>query len=471
MPILNIWDITNKINIDSLLLTLSPENCPSKGLNEHILSNRFLLNTENRNMSLLESVVYDIARFHFKRLNIQFNITDHFIEFYFTSSEQTNSFHVENSEVFLKTITYFSSSPISETMDIITNVTSEQYKYKDVFDNIFFYILFPDLLKHISFEGNKYYHTSHIEKSNNAILSLHVNLLNKLPSNPQFFSVVCNSENKTYEQLRFVEVNVDLADYRNELTNEFIEDILYNPSSTKYDEIININKKISSRLFVLYKKYTDELAVSPEITCVMDNSEKRQNSFHENDIPTQESIEILFKERDNVIDIHSRKFLQRVMVRNKIPKYVCNWIIKECEPYFTQLQNEEKSVKGLIEKRCNIIDVEKIKSIFYFILELFNSIIVDIIDHYSIDKQNTFIIDDIYIQKNNSTEQNTHTKDKLEVKILLSDILDEYMFDDGICSTLEMGDIIIFTEHSNFTKKELNQYCLIGKITIKPMKV
>jgi hypothetical protein len=150
------------------------------------------------------------------------------------------------------------------------------------------------------------------------------------------------------------------------------------------------------------------------------------------------------------------------MVKNKIPNYVCNWIIKECEPYFTQLQNEEK--------RCNIIDVEKIKSIFYFILELFNSIIVDIINHYSIDKQNTFIIDDIYIQKNNSTEQNTHTKDKLEVNILLSDILDEYMFDDGICSTVEMGDMIIFTEHSNFTKKELNQYCLIGKITIKHMK-
>ena len=458
MSILNIWNITNKINVDLF------------NLNEYIISNKFLLNTDNINKCFLEKFIYDIAYFHFKRLNINFNKDEHYIEFYFTTSNEcqkslnNNEFHIENSELFLKTITYFTpfhiknskitsdNSSINEYndyMDIITNITSDQYKYKNIFDNILFYISFPESFKHVSFEGNKYYHNKfasfnhqtnsigslNIEKSSNnlQILSLNINLWNKLPLNRYLFSNTYYSNDESYNTLNFVSEEINSIDYNYYLTNEFIEDIIYNPLSNTYNEIMNTQKKINTTSFILYKNENN--------LCKFEKNTNTKN--------------ITNKLSCNSINIHLPKFLQRFYFKNKLPKYMCNWIMNEYNSYI-QLSNTTE----------NNIDIEKIKSIFPLILELYNSIIMDIINFYSIDKKYIFIIDEIYIKKNNYIENNIDIKNRLEINILLSDIKDEYIFEDEICSNLEIGDMLIFKENSKFRKNEINHYCLIGKISI-----
>ena len=442
MSFVNVWNITNKINIDLFKL------------NEHIILNRFLLNSESKNMCFLEKFIYDIAFFHFKRLNIHFNKDEHFIEFYFTTIN-TDEFHIENSNLFLKTITYFTpfhrNYSIENTIidnvsniDIITNVTNEKYKYKNVFDNIFFYVSFPELLKHIAFEGNKYYHSNfssshnendNIKKTDNNILSLNINLLNKKPLTLPLFSNVCNSNDDEFYDLNFIDEKINLIDCNNNLTHEFIEDIIYNPLSKKYDELINVQKKINSVSLLSQKNEID--------LCIF-----------EKDANTKHIIDNF--DKNSLIDINLPKFLQRFFIRNKIPKYLCDWIINESKPFLNNIKED-------------IINVEKIKNIFPLILELFKSIIINIIDYYSIDKKNIFIIDDIYIKKDDYIENELQRKDRLEIDILLTDIKDEYIFEDGICSSIEIGDMLFFKEKTQFTKKKLNQCYLIGKITIKSL--
>ena len=82
MEILN-WHInfTNVTN-DKLLNILSDT------------STRYLLNTDQFNFDLLEKYIYDIAMFHFERLNIKYNKDINYIEFWYKNKVNLdNNFH------------------------------------------------------------------------------------------------------------------------------------------------------------------------------------------------------------------------------------------------------------------------------------------------------------------------------------------------------------------------------------------
>ena len=50
-----------------------------------------LLDTSKTKFDLLEKVVYDISMYHFKRLNINFSLNEHYVEFWFKDSSKETS--------------------------------------------------------------------------------------------------------------------------------------------------------------------------------------------------------------------------------------------------------------------------------------------------------------------------------------------------------------------------------------------
>ena len=124
-----------------------------------------ILDTNKGSFNLFEKLIYDIAMFHFKRLNIEFDCSKHFIE-YWTIDRNSQKFnlHVDcdessrltnNNQYFpiLSTVTYFNevSNPT-----LITNITQKNKHV--ILKKREYFFSFPKILKHISFNGGKYFH-------------------------------------------------------------------------------------------------------------------------------------------------------------------------------------------------------------------------------------------------------------------------------------------------------------------------
>lgn len=128
----------------------------------------FLLDLTKNKYTFIEKYVYDIAMFHFARLNIH-NTENHYVEFWFKTKVFNNAhvLHYDCDEVLkrqgkhqypmLASVTYlndFSNSPT-----IITNVDLDTYKYKKFEDQTEIVLSLPKRNKHITFQG-KFFHGS-----------------------------------------------------------------------------------------------------------------------------------------------------------------------------------------------------------------------------------------------------------------------------------------------------------------------
>ena len=179
---INTWQINNNFSeddnhtIDKILNTLC------KYTEENVT---FLLDkTKN---TIIELLINNILNFHLKRLNINHEV---FVEFWFKKyiNNDINSFHIDCDEhdkninkslnynvPFLSCITYLNDNNTNPT--VITDVDRNNYDNK-IFDNKL-YISLPRKMKHISFEGGKYYHGESkllLEESNRNILVINFNL-------------------------------------------------------------------------------------------------------------------------------------------------------------------------------------------------------------------------------------------------------------------------------------------------------
>jgi sugar-specific transcriptional regulator TrmB len=126
--------------------------------------NTYLLDLNKNEYTILEKYIYEIAKYHFDRLNIE--LTDNYdIEFWLTDDFNKNvNFHVDQQEIdrvlfnddvrpFLTTVTYFNDN-IHPTM--ITNMTDNN---KHNINDEEFFLSFPITGKQIVFEGSKYLHS------------------------------------------------------------------------------------------------------------------------------------------------------------------------------------------------------------------------------------------------------------------------------------------------------------------------
>lgn len=128
----------------------------------------YMLDTSKEKFTLIEKIVYDLAMFHFTRLNIEYDPEIHHIE-YWTKRELIKSyhydihnFHVDKDESLLQTESKY-KFPILSTVTylndsthptVISNIKTSGYK---TFCPTRLLLSFPKTLKHICFKGNNYH--------------------------------------------------------------------------------------------------------------------------------------------------------------------------------------------------------------------------------------------------------------------------------------------------------------------------
>jgi hypothetical protein len=177
---------------------------------------------------------------------------------------------------------------------------------------------------------------------------------------------------------------------------------------------------------------------------------------------------------ENRININEDKFIQRMIVKKKIEKTLCDWIIKELKKYEKD-NNEWKKNNFIddIDDKNTIFFIEKINKIFYYILEMFGSIIDDITKCYNLNNEYLYKINEIFIEK---YEDNLNKKNYINyincdivINILLNKKNEFICFSDNIISNIEIGDMIIFSSNTNHYKIKTNNntlYVLVGLINI-----
>lgn len=173
-----------------------------KILTEICSTNRFcsfLLNINQPTFSLFEKYIFDIAMFHFKRLDILFDENKHFIQFWWKHQFSNNNFHVDcdKYELYInKTHFYPLLSCVTYLNDniyptAITNITQNDNTQLIVPTDNYLFVSSPKKYKHISFDGNNYHgmvnltNDTTFEESARFILCM--NLLDKKPKNMPYY--------------------------------------------------------------------------------------------------------------------------------------------------------------------------------------------------------------------------------------------------------------------------------------------
>ena len=437
----------------------------------------YLLNTKTT-MSVIEKFVFDLAMYHFKRLNIEYD-DNKYIEFWFKNDKKNSkNLHIDCDEYarninkdkpydvpFLSCLTYFNNNDISPT--IMTNIDKEHYHNKDL-ENGEIVLSFPKKMKHICFNGGKYYHGNiNISNSNNPDRKLLVlNLWDKRPSHVPYFDYntfyfkYSMEYYKPLPQIKydnynsivaFTEFNkIDVCEItRDFLPCDFFKELLYEKYNQNiFNKINDIVCNNSLNDIVYFKKRNNETNVT--------------------------------KPQNNLINLELPKFIQRFIFKEYFKSDVCNWIIDESESY-------AKNNGGWTTNRhknypTTDLPAENIKNVFSFILKTFElEIIKKIKKSYCLSENIMFNIQDIFIVKYEVGRQDhleMHTDgSSITVNILLSDpanfVGGGTYFEDDITVTLEQGDMIMHsgkTRHSGLKITEGKRYLLVFFIEIQDEK-
>jgi hypothetical protein len=434
-----------------------------------------LLNTNQDNFDLLEKYVYDIALFHFQRLNIEYNNNSHYIEFWYKNTVNLNNYHfdcdeyerkINNNFIYplLSNIIYLTDSKYPT---VITNIDLEKYKYKEFKKETEITIIFPKKNKHITFDGSKRHGVSAIfnenieNKSDENRYLIAINLWDKKPTNIDYYesqqiNKIYNSKTQVVSIIPVNKIEKKII-VEKMLTFSFFENLLYKKMHicTIFSELIEKDfQENGNYFFKIEEKKDDNSSESME-----------RNKF----ISDTENIKTI----DNIVS--NNRFLQRFILNNIYSQDTCNWIINESELY-------SKENGGWTTNRHNNypttdIPVENIKSIFKYILGTLQNIITKIYKYYCIPETTKINILDLFIVKYEEGAQNKldiHTDGSfLTFSIMLSSSKDYEgggtQFNDGIKVFLEQGDVLVhsgYVKHSGLEVTKGTRYILVGFTSI-----
>jgi hypothetical protein len=165
-----IWKIKfNEANIDELANLIDLLNDYCDYFCTTIGEDHFLLDMNKEHFSLLEKIVYDIAVFHFKKLNIT-NLESNFVTFWFRNIPECciehHNIHIDKNTdnknchnkilPLITTITYLCEH---ENPTIITDIQEKMNTEKKFTnENTRLTFSFPKVLKQVSCNFGKYYH-------------------------------------------------------------------------------------------------------------------------------------------------------------------------------------------------------------------------------------------------------------------------------------------------------------------------
>jgi hypothetical protein len=456
-------------NFNTWKISIDNENLEKKLLDCFEIKNTltyFLLNTNKTQYSVIEKLVYEIASFHFNRLNIQFD-ENKYVEFWFkkSSSIDDNSYHFDCDEYdrtmnnpdtlttpLLSCIVYMNNN---ENPTVITNIDQETYNTKNFNENNTLILSFPKYLKHITFDGGNNYHgISNFSGNENDRFILAINLWKVKPQFVPYFdyltfiNMIFISKKKRMEDMI---VNIDkndkitdiYLDMKNRKTINLENRDLINPEFFK-NIIFNKNDSEMKNLYEIIKK---DLTIFDTFYFNLPNnavSDKQQY----NDI-------IQF-------DMSLPKFKQRIIIPNIYSSILCDWNVKEYEKHNT---------------KDDFIKIEELKNIFIFSIESFSIILGHITKYYCLNEQEiTYNIIDAIIVKNKKTVEKFEISNNYDMiaNVLLNDNFQGggFCFEDGITTFLEKGSMIIYnSKEQNSMTEVTNGIQYILKIYIQIVKI
>jgi hypothetical protein len=438
-------------------------------------SNTYLLNTEQEDFDLLEKYIYDIAMFHFKRLNIEYNKDTNYIEFWCKNKVNLyNNFHFDCDEYERKTNNNYIYPLLSNIMylndsiypTILTNIDLEKYKYKEFDNEKDITIIFPKKNKHISFDGSNrhgVYALFEENKEDEPRNILAINLWNKKPTNVKYYNSK-EIEIKYNKQIPLININTDIDPdckkniiVKNILNYDFFENLLYK-NIHKYSIFSDLLKKyyIDGFYFFKIEDKRDEC-----------NLKKIEENKLINDIENIKTI-------DNIVS--NNRFLQRFILNNIYSQDTCNWIINESEKYAGE--NEGWTTNRHDNYPTTDIPIDKIKSILKYILTTLPNIMNKIYKYYCIPESIETNILDLFIVKYEEGYQNKldmHTDGSfLTFNIMLSSSKDYEgggtQFNDGIKVFLDQGDLLVhsgYVKHCGLEVTKGKRYILVAFTNIK----
>ena len=488
---IQVWKLNETLYTDDLLKEL-----------DRNLHGTKLLDLTKQKYSILEKYVYDIAMFHFKRLqiieeediNMNNTIDKYFIEFWSKNKYDTCSLHVDCDEYLkkeqleynyplLSSVTYLNDCNFPT---LITNIDMERYMYKEFEKDLSLFFSFPKKNKQITFDG-KFFHGSAIIDDESCPLDvtredryiIAINLWDKKPTNIDYYKDTLSNSNFTNDsndKLLYItcqelqeEINMQSIGLDKDIMNfKLFDDLLY------------------KREKHLFKNFKDKVVITSESKEECDYGITNYKVFLDEKIEVKK-LESKLKTKygniaedakelmdDNVI-IKYNRFLQRFVYPKIYCPNVCTWIINECEKY-------AKENGGWTKKRHSSypttdLPVESVKIISGFIFESLKVIGDKIKKSYGLSNEIMLDFKDLFVVKYQHDDQNFLEIHKdgsfISFNILLSEVGDfeggGTYFDDGLIMKGEQGDLIIHSsriKHSGLPITKGTRYLLVGFLNI-----
>jgi hypothetical protein len=427
----------------------------------------FLLDTCKSDFDLMEKVVYEIAMFHFKRLNVNFDPNEYYVEFWFKNiiskndnkySNNINSFHYDcdenereiNNKQFkplMSCVSYFNDN---EFPLLLTEIDLEEYKFKKFENKNNINIIFPKTNKQITFDGTKYHGVVDIfnklnetdnDENNFERYMLAVNLWNKKPLNINYYTPLniyngkflsvpqdvhrCKNNSETENvfsknnKIITIEANnvtKDLLLEKNVLDFDFYEKMLYNKKNftipKEITELVKneMEKNEFNNFKISYKKEENSLTEKNTkfLKMVKDINviNTVDNDKNDNDKNDNDKNDNDKNDNDKIgnLEVLYNRFIQRFNYNKLFSKNVCEWIILESEEY-------AKNNGGWTTRRhenypTTDIPIEKIPGVFRFVLNSFADIFNKIKKSYCLTDEVLFNIKDLFIVKYDEATQN-----------------------------------------------------------------
>jgi len=457
-------------NFNTWKISIDNENIQNILLDSFEISNplTYLLDTNKMQYSVIEKLVYEIASFHFNRLNIQFD-ENKYVEFWFknSSSHEKNSFHFDCDEYdrkmnmpeifitpLLSCIVYMNNN---ENPTIITNIDQETYNTENFNENTTLILSFPKYLKHITFDGGNNYHgILNFSGNEDDRFILAINLWDIRPQFVPYFDYL------TFINMIFVAKKKRIEDMIINIDkNDKLIDICLDMKNRKSINLENrevINPEFFKNIFI-NKNYDGLLNLYEIIKKDLPNFD----TFYFN-LPNNEVVDKEQHINKHLIhfDMSLSKFKQRIIIPNIYSSIICDWNIKEYEKH---------------NAKQDFIKIEELKNIFPVLIESFSMILHQITKYYCLnDQEITYnIVDAIIIKNYKGFKPHEYRNDcDMIVNILLNDDFEGggFCFEDGITSFLEKGSMIIYnSKEQNSMTEVTNGMQYILKIYIQIVKI
>jgi len=474
----NVWTMqdTNDVEYNELIKTYISEN--------KWLSKTHLLDLSKTKYTLIEKYVYDIAMFHFKRLDIE--VSDkHFVEFWCKDKFSTYDLHVDCDELLkrrnvyeypmLSCVTYLNDNPDCPT--IITNVDLNCYKYKEFENQTELLLSFPVKNKQITFDG-KYYHGCTVINDESVVKDRYIiaiNLWNKKPMNVDYFTPTNNTETifDTTDNIKILEINkriIKSIKVSEDIINyDLFNDILYKNPTFKLDFCPRMDTCFR------FQEYIQTNGEHDTFKFILDKSINEKKKEVELKNKYGDIMDDIVEIQDKTIDLKYNRFLQRFTYSKVYSPDMCRFIINESENYAKN--NGGWTTKRHIKYPTTDLPVEKIPSIFGLIIESMNTVLNKVKMSYGLHEDMTINIKDLFVVKYSHDAQNSlemHTDGSfLSFSVLLND-KNEFegggtYFDDGLTCSLDQGDLSIHSsliKHSGLPVTKGTRYLLVGFLDI-----